>query len=87
MTSPNTIIADMQAEIDALRKENDELLAALEPFAKIACLFDEDRRTGNMPRSGVWQSWHIADGDYELTVEDLRNARSAIASVKGNSQC
>ena len=27
MTSPNTIIADMQAEIDALRKENEELLA------------------------------------------------------------
>ena len=26
MTSPNTIIADMQAEIDALRKENEALL-------------------------------------------------------------
>lgn len=29
MTSPNTIIADMQAEIDALRKENEDLLFAL----------------------------------------------------------
>ena len=28
MTSPNTIIADMQAEIDALRKERDELISA-----------------------------------------------------------
>ena len=28
MTSPNTIIADMQAEIDALRKERDELINA-----------------------------------------------------------
>ena len=30
MTSPNTIIADMQAEIDALRKERDELIAICE---------------------------------------------------------
>jgi hypothetical protein len=30
MTTPNTIIADMQAEIDALRKERDELLYTLE---------------------------------------------------------
>lgn len=30
MTSPNTIIADMQEEIDALRKERDELLYELE---------------------------------------------------------
>ena len=30
MTSPNTIIADMQAEIDALRKDRHELLSALE---------------------------------------------------------
>ena len=29
MTSPNTIIADMQAEIDALRLHNSELLANL----------------------------------------------------------
>ena len=28
MTSPNTIIADMQADIDALRKERDELINA-----------------------------------------------------------
>lgn len=28
MTSPNTIIADMQEEIDALRKERDELINA-----------------------------------------------------------
>lgn len=33
MTSPNTIIADIQAEIDALRKERDELLAALDDAA------------------------------------------------------
>lgn len=30
MTSPNTIIADMQAEIDALRKERNELISAIE---------------------------------------------------------
>ena len=30
MTSPNTIIADMQAEIDALRKERDKLIAICE---------------------------------------------------------
>ena len=69
-----------------LRKQRDELLAALEPFAKVACLFDDDRRAGTMPRSGVWQSWPRADGDYELTVEDLRNAQSAVASVKANTQ-
>jgi len=36
MTSPNTIIADMQAEIDALRKEREELIAALEEIADTA---------------------------------------------------
>ena len=36
MTSPNTIIADMQAEIDALRKERDELLSALEDAVSVA---------------------------------------------------
>ena len=35
MTSPNTIIADMQAEIDALRKERDELLSTMELIARI----------------------------------------------------
>ena len=35
MTSPNTIIADMQAEIDALRKERDELLEALEEITNV----------------------------------------------------
>lgn len=29
MTTPNTIIADMAAEIDALRKERDKLMAAI----------------------------------------------------------
>ncbi len=33
MTSPNTIIADMHAEIDALRKENSDLLMALNDAA------------------------------------------------------
>ena len=33
MTSPNTIIADMQAEIDALRKENNSLMTALDDAA------------------------------------------------------
>ncbi len=36
MTSPNTIIADMQAEIDALRKENRHLLSALEDAVSVA---------------------------------------------------
>ena len=30
MTSPNTLIADLQAENDALRKQRDDLLSALE---------------------------------------------------------
>ena len=30
MTSPNTIIADLTAEVETLRKQRDELLAALE---------------------------------------------------------
>lgn len=33
MTSPNTIIADMQAEIDALLKERDEFLSLLVEFS------------------------------------------------------
>ena len=36
MTSPNTIIADMQAEIGALRKENRHLLSALEYAVSVA---------------------------------------------------
>lgn len=36
MTSPNSIIADLQAEIDALRKEREELIAALEEIADTA---------------------------------------------------
>ena len=30
MTSPNTIIADLTAEVESLRKQRDELLAAIE---------------------------------------------------------
>ena len=29
MTSPNTIIADLSAEVESLRKQRDELLAAI----------------------------------------------------------
>lgn len=33
MTSPNTIIADLTAEVETLRKQRDELLASLEQAA------------------------------------------------------
>ncbi len=58
-----------------------ELLEALKPFANVACLFDDGRRGGTMPKTGPWQSWPRLDGDYELTVEDLQKARAAIAKA------
>ncbi len=39
MTSPNTIIADLTAEVESLRKQRDELLAALEAVNESAVCF------------------------------------------------
>lgn len=69
-------------EIDRLTRQRDELVAALRPFADCAEVFDDHRRAVMMPNSGPFQSWPRMDRDFVLTVEDLRNARAAIASVK-----
>lgn len=66
-----------------LAAEVERLARALAPFAACAVLFDPDRIGGNMPDTGVWQSWPRLDGDYELTVEHLREARAAIHQCEG----
>lgn len=58
------------------------LEAALRPFAECARVFDPDMLGGTMPKTGPWQSWpRMVDNKlhmYELTVENLRNARAAL---------
>ncbi len=58
MTSPNTIIADMQAEIYALRKENEALIDAI----------DEARDIASIALRKAWQLgqtyWQQADSEY-----------------------
>lgn len=75
-------IEQLEAENAALREDAERLTVALKPFANVACIFDDGRRGASMPSSGAWQSWPRIDGDYELTVEDLRNARAAIYTAR-----
>lgn len=70
------------ALIDHIRSLTERLgmaKKALAPFAKCAELFDDDMRSSNMPSSGTFHSWPRLHHEYELTVEDLRAARYAIA--------
>lgn len=68
---------------DALSAEVERLRAALEPFAKLAELFDDARRSGLTPKTGTVMSWPRIDYEYELTVEHLRYARAALAGKEG----
>lgn len=63
-----------------------KLYEALKPFADCAELFDEGVRGSNMPSSGIFQAWGRIGKDYELTVDDLRNARAALAAARGEAQ-
>ena len=90
MTSPNAIIADMQAEIDALRKERDKLLDYVESeYAELAD-FRNDWTGRNAPE-GQWKLCRLRDLISETTgrdQEDVQNdfgTRRAIASVKGGA--
>ena len=75
----------LDIEIVALRARIKVLEAALEPFARVACIFDPDRIGTTMPRTGPWQSWpRTENGEtvfYDLTVEHLRAAREAKEGV------
>ncbi len=59
--------------------------AALAPFAELARLFDDEHRGGGMPSAGPIMSWPRLEKEYVLTVEHLRAARSAIATVEGRT--
>ena len=85
----NDEIIDHRNYTNAFRKERDTLRAEVErlrellaPFARVATVFDDDRRGATMVRDGVFMSWPRMDGDYELTVEHLRNARAALSGSK-----
>ena len=69
--------------IATLSATNERLRAALEPFAKAANCYDDGVRGSNMPRTGVWYGWKMGKGiEAELTVENLRDARAALAQEK-----
>ncbi len=63
-----------------------QLEAALRPFAECARVFDPDMLGGTMPKTGPWQSWPRMVDDklhmYELTVENLRDARAALGEER-----
>lgn len=95
MTSPNTIIADMQEEIDALRKSNKNLIKSLDSVLRIAtlniCSHDETHRGGFI--------WEICDqcgaswaddkgGKPEFAYpKEIEKAYSLIAKVKSRAKC
>lgn len=67
-----------------------DLFEALAPFAALAELFDDCKRAGTMPTSGVIMSWpRIGEGGMiirnELTVEHLRAARAVMAKARGEA--
>jgi hypothetical protein len=76
-----TIEAAFRA-IQRLTEQRARLLAALQPFADLAELFDDGKRGGNMPSTGAISSWPRLNKDYELTVEHLRTARATIAECQ-----
>lgn len=68
-------LASLQSQVQSLTLKLEERDKALEPFAKLADIFDH--KGGNRPTTGVIAQW--ADhrvGERELTVEHLRRARS-----------
>lgn len=67
---------------DGLAAENQRLREALAPFALVATVFDDDRRGATMPRTGSFMEWPRLDRVYTLTIEDLREARAALAGGK-----
>lgn len=74
MTSPNTLIADLQSENAELRKQRDELLAALEQFAT----------WGRMQHKAQSKGCH-ATFDMMALKDEIDLAEAAVARVKGNS--
>jgi hypothetical protein len=60
-------------EYNKLKTENERLLEALKPFAKLAAMFDHD----------VDDSWGIAcESTGPIRIRDLRRARDAIAAAE-----
>jgi len=74
MTTPNTIIADLSAEINALRLQRYELLTALERLSFAAAC--RDNTMGDQCR--------LIEVKAELAAEN-RHAQEAIANVKGGA--
>lgn len=74
MTSPNSIIADLQAENTALRRQRDELLSALKRLSFAAAC--RDNSAGDACR--------LIEVRFELAAAN-KQAVAAIASVKGST--
>lgn len=63
---------------DALTQREGRLLAALQPFAALASLFEPG--SGTVPTSGPIYQWSRNGTEYALTIEHLRAAREALGN-------
>lgn len=60
-----------------------ELIGAARPLAALAELFDDELRSGNMPKDDgdSIMEWPRVHKDYKLAVGHLRKLRAALANV------
>ena len=72
-------VYELRAALAAEQARAERLAGALRPFADLAELFDDDRRGGNMPSTGLIMSWPRIGKEYDMTVEHLRAAVAALA--------
>ncbi len=100
MTSPNTIIADMQAEIDALRKERDELQAELIGIKQniiiaATCNYIARMEQAEKQRDELLAALEavnesavcFAKNEYSISADAISKVEDAIAIVKSNQPC
>jgi hypothetical protein len=91
MTSPNTIIADMQAEIDALRKERDKLLDSVSTAYGYLWHVNNEPGTPNQysPDRASYEARRILRDmmTTEQRGEAINRVRASIYGFKSGAQC
>jgi len=65
-------------------RQRDGLMEALQPFAHYITVMEA--MGGTTPKSGPVWGCHSRTGDAEISVEDMQQARAAIAAVKEGKQ-